>query len=132
MPLRIPVTFLPLGTEMVVHDYDEVGFASGRYKLFASLTIVATYDDGTGVLQGNNGRFELLLEKDGQPFEVFDVAPQKILNEASLLLRVLQPEAIDYEVQHSYSFQVISTKNPLDNVFYPFLQCNKHFQRMLT
>ena len=79
-------------------------------NLFVNLTIVITFDEGTGVLQGNNGRFELLLEKDGQPFEVFDVAPQKILNEASLLLRVLQPEAIDYEVQHSYSFQVISTK----------------------
>ena len=59
--------------------------------------------------QGDNGRFELLLEKDGQPFQVFDVAPQKVLNEASLLLRVLQPEAIDYELQHSYSFQVNHT-----------------------
>ena len=74
----------------------------------------------TVVLQGNNGRFELLLEKDGQPFEVFDVAPQKILNEASLLLRVLQPEAIDYEVQHSYSFQVISTEIHL-------ITCSTHF-----
>ena len=24
MPLRIPITFLPLGTEMIVHDYDQV------------------------------------------------------------------------------------------------------------
>ena len=93
---------------------------------------VSLLKNGTGVLQGNNGRFELLLEKDGQPFEVFDVAPQKILNEASLLLRVLQPEAIDYEVQHSYSFQVISIRNPLENVFYPFPQCNKHIQRIQT
>lgn len=25
MPLRIPVNFLPLGTEMIVRDYDQVG-----------------------------------------------------------------------------------------------------------
>ena len=74
----------------------------------------------------------MLLEKDGQSFEVFDVAPQKILNEASLLLRVLQPEAIDYEVQHSYSFQVISIRNQLNNVFYTFPHCNKHLKRIQT
>ena len=33
MPLRIPVTFLPLGTEMVVHDYDEVVFTNRRTYL---------------------------------------------------------------------------------------------------
>ena len=44
--------------------------------------------------------------KDGRPFEVFDVAPQKVLNEASVLLRVLQPEMVDFELQQSYTFQV--------------------------
>ena len=37
MPLRIPVTFLPLGTEMVVHDYDEVDFTSENYKHICNL-----------------------------------------------------------------------------------------------
>lgn len=57
-------------------------------------------------MQGDNGRFELLLERDGQAFDVFEVYPQRVLNEATVLLRVKQPDVIDYETTNSFTFQV--------------------------
>ena len=56
--------------------------------------------------QNENGRFEVFLEKDGQPFNVFDVVPTPILNEANLLIRVKDSSALDYEVVQTFTFEV--------------------------
>ena len=62
------------------------------------------------LFQGDNGRFELLLRKGGLPFNVFEVYPERVLNEASVLIRVKNASAIDYEEVQSFSFEVCPTK----------------------
>ena len=63
------------------------------------------------IFQGDNGRFEVTVEDlQGGAFDVFDVSPQFVLNEASILVRVKNSSALDYEAVKSYSFNV-STVN---------------------
>ena len=56
--------------------------------------------------QGDNGKFELSLEENGQPFDVFEVFPSSALNEANLVLRVKNSSALDYEKVTKYTFDV--------------------------
>ena len=60
-------------------------------------------------LQGDNGRFELLVEKDGQPYAGFEVVPELVLNTASVLVRVKDTALLDYETTQSITFQVRTT-----------------------
>ena len=57
-------------------------------------------------LQGDNGRFELFLEQGGSVFEVFEAYPSLALNEAQLMIRVKDEEALDYEDVQSFTFEV--------------------------
>ena len=57
-------------------------------------------------LQGDMGRFRLFLEKDGQPYDTFEVVPSLVINEATVLLRVLNADALDYETTQTLTFQV--------------------------
>ena len=52
------------------------------------------------------GRFRLFLEKDGQPYDTFEVVPSLVINEATVLLRVLNADALDYETTQTLTFQV--------------------------
>ena len=58
------------------------------------------------LFQGDNGRFQLGVEKDGLDFPVFDVVPATVLNEATLLIRVKNSSALDYERVRVIEFQV--------------------------
>ena len=53
-------------------------------------------------LQGDNGRLEVWLEG----CDTFEVVPSRVLNEATLILRVKNSSALDYEVVQNISFQV--------------------------
>ena len=57
-------------------------------------------------LQGDNGRFQLSVVRNGQAFPVFDVVPESVLNEATLLIRVKDTSALDYERVKMIEFQV--------------------------
>ena len=57
-------------------------------------------------LQGDHGKFELTLTQDGEPFDVFTVVPNQVLNRATLLIQVQNTSALDYEVVKSYTFEV--------------------------
>ena len=56
--------------------------------------------------QGDNGKFALTLEQNGQPFDVFEVFPSSVLNEANLVLRVKNTSALDYERVKKFTFDV--------------------------
>ena len=57
--------------------------------------------------QSENGEFEIfLLTLSGQPFDVFEPVPASVLNEASILLRVKNSTALDYETVRSFTFLV--------------------------
>ncbi|XP_068632323.1 cadherin-23 [Battus philenor] len=63
--------------------------------------------------QGKNGTFELYLQGDNG---VFEVTPYKGINEASFLIRVNDPRALDYEKITMMNFSLIAkevvTKDP--------------------
>ena len=59
------------------------------------------------LFQRDNGRFELVLEKDGDPFDVFEVYPERMLNEGNFLIRVKNSADLDYEEVTEFSFEVI-------------------------
>ncbi|KAF4517747.1 hypothetical protein B566_EDAN002952 [Ephemera danica] len=63
--------------------------------------------------QGNNGTFELLLQGDGG---VFEVTPSRGINEASFLIRVKNPDKLDYERVKTMNFTLVAReivpKNP--------------------
>ena len=61
-------------------------------------------------LQGDNGRLEVWLEG----CDTFEVVPSRVLNEATLIVRVKNSSALDYEVVQNISCQV------------------RHFQRTLS
>ena len=47
------------------------------------------------------------MTSDGSaPFDVFEPVPSEVLNEASILLRVRDSSALDYETVTSYTFLV--------------------------
>ena len=65
-------------------------------------------------IQADNGRFRLFLEDvHGAAFTVFDVSPERVLNEASVLIRVANSSALDYERVTQYTFYVSILMQPL-------------------
>ena len=57
--------------------------------------------------QGENGEFEIfLVTLDDQAFDVFEPVPATALNEASVLLRVKNSTALDFEAVKQYKFKV--------------------------
>ena len=57
--------------------------------------------------QGENGRFDLFLEDAfGSSFGVFEASPDSALNEASVMIKVKNPMALDYEIIQKLEFFV--------------------------
>ena len=122
----IPVTFDPVGTQMIISDMDEVRPRKKNKRKKAmwplsevKLLFTYTLQSKGGCLetitlllapQGNNGTFSLVLEQGGQQFDVFEVVPDKVLNEANLLVRVKNVSALDYEKVNSFTFNVSETE----------------------
>ncbi|GFO23560.1 cadherin-23, partial [Plakobranchus ocellatus] len=58
--------------------------------------------------QGTNSHFFLSLEKDGQPYYDFAPQPQDIYSESSVVIRVNNSKALDYETNKRVVFQIIA------------------------
>ena len=56
--------------------------------------------------QGTNSHFALTVEKDGQPFHDFTTLPQEVYTDSTVLIRVNNSEALDYEKEKQIIFQV--------------------------
>ncbi|KAL3875780.1 hypothetical protein ACJMK2_033697 [Sinanodonta woodiana] len=58
--------------------------------------------------QGSNSHFELFLEKDGRPYSDFTPQPNEVFSESSVLIRVNNQSALDYEITSQLTFQIIA------------------------
>jgi len=67
--------------------------------------------------QGANSTFALTLEKDGQIYTDFSPLPNQVFTESSVLIRVNNPAALDYEKAQEIRFKV-SYYPPVKNTFY--------------
>ena len=57
------------------------------------------------------------MTSDGSaPFDVFEPVPSEVLNEASILLRVRDSTALDYETVTSYTFLVSQRCLPVQSL----------------
>lgn len=55
--------------------------------------------------QGNNGTFDLILDP---PTNIFEITPNRVINEANFLIRVKNPEMLDYEKITQLNFTIIA------------------------
>ena len=67
--------------------------------------------------QGANSTFALTLEKDGQIYTDFSPLPNQVFTESSVLIRVNNPAALDYEKAQEIRFKV-SYYPRVKNTFY--------------
>lgn len=58
------------------------------------------------ILQGLNSYFEIVLEKDGQPYYDFAPLPKEVFSESSILIRVNNSVDLDYEKSKTATFDV--------------------------
>ncbi|KAK3582014.1 hypothetical protein CHS0354_039681 [Potamilus streckersoni] len=58
--------------------------------------------------QGSNSHFELFLEKDGKHYSDFTPQPSEVFSESSVLIRVNNQSALDYEITYQLTFQIIA------------------------
>lgn len=58
------------------------------------------------LLQGIFSHFKLSLEKDGQPYLDFSTLPSEVFVESSVLIRVQNSTALDFEKIQDVTFQV--------------------------
>ncbi|XP_070186164.1 cadherin-23-like isoform X3 [Littorina saxatilis] len=58
--------------------------------------------------QGTNSHFALTVEKDGQPFYDFTTLPEEVYTESTVLIRVNNSEALDYEKEKEIIFQIVA------------------------
>ncbi|XP_076454243.1 cadherin-23-like isoform X3 [Babylonia areolata] len=58
--------------------------------------------------QGTNSHFSLSVEKEGQPYPDFTTLPGKVYTENTVLIRVRNSKALDYEKEKQLVFQVVA------------------------
>lgn len=58
--------------------------------------------------QGKNSHFALSLTKNGQPFYDFKTLPAEVYSESTVLIRVNNSNALDYERERKVVFQVVA------------------------
>ena len=58
------------------------------------------------IFQGVNSHFALSLEKNGQPYLDFAPLPSEVFVESSVLIRVQNSSALNYETSPTITFQV--------------------------
>lgn len=58
------------------------------------------------MFQGVNSHFALSLEKNGQPYRDFTPLPSEVYVESSVLIRVQNSSALNYETSPKITFQV--------------------------
>jgi hypothetical protein len=63
--------------------------------------------DKTDIAQGSNSHFALSIEKDGQPYRDFKTLPAEVYSESTVLVRVNNSGALDYEKTQQIVFQVL-------------------------
>ncbi|KAL8591925.1 hypothetical protein ACOMHN_039978 [Nucella lapillus] len=58
--------------------------------------------------QGTNSHFSLTVEKEGQPYRDFTTLPAEVYTESTVLIRVNNSQALDYEKKKQIVFQVVA------------------------
>lgn len=77
---------------------------TGVPVIFTANTIMSVND----IDQGLNSYFEIVLEKDGQPYYDFAPLPKEVFSESSILIRVNNSVDLDYEKSKTATFDVIA------------------------